>query len=322
MAICGYGNLGRGVESETAKNPDMELIAVFTRRKPAEALKIKANVPAVHVDDAAYWKGKIDVMILCGGSANDLPSQGPGFAKLFNTVDSFDTHAKIPGYFKEVDDAAMSGGNVSVISAGWDPGIFSLMKLYMGAVIPEGKTYAFWGPGVSQGHSDAIRGIKGVINAVQYTIPVDSVMESIRSGETPNLTPRQKHTRLCYVAAAPGEDRGRIAKEIKEMPYYFDEYDTEVRFISADELKVEHGTLPHAGSVIHTGKTGEDNKQVAEFSLKLDSNPEFTASVLIAYARAAYRLAQNGERGARTVFDIPPILLSPFCAEDAIKNFL
>jgi diaminopimelate dehydrogenase len=322
IGICGYGNLGRGAESEIGKNPDMELAAVFTRRKPAGSLSIQAGVPVVHVDSAAEWKDRIDVMLLCGGSAKDLPEQGPEFAKLFNTVDSFDTHAKIPDYLTAMDSAARSGGKLAVISAGWDPGLFSLMRLTMGAVIPAGKTYSFWGPGVSQGHSGAIRGIDGVLGAVQYSQPVSSVMERIRNGEMPELSPREKHKRLCYVAAAEGADKTRIEKEIKEMPYYFDEYDTTVYYITIDQLEAEHGKLPHGGNLIHTGETGGKNSQVLELSLKLDSNPEFTASILFAYARAAYRLSAKGERGARTVFDIPPGLLSVLDHESVIKNLL
>ena len=322
IGICGYGNLGRGIESEIAKNPDLELAAVFTRRKPAESLQIKANVPVVHVDQAAEWKDKIDVMVLCGGSANDLPLQGPAFAKIFNTVDSFDTHAKIPDYFEKVDNSAKSGNHVSIVSIGWDPGLFSVMRLYAGAVLPDGKTYTFWGKGVSQGHSDAVRGIKGVADAIQYTVPVDSAVRRIRDGETPELDAREKHTRVCYVVAEEGADKARIEKEIKTMPNYFDEYDTTVHFISLEELKANHGGLPHGGNVIHTGATGTGNRNAIEFSLKLDSNPEFTASVLLAYARAAYRLFVKGERGARTIFDIPPILLSSLSPEEAIKDLL
>ena len=322
IGICGYGNLGRGVEAEIVKNPDLELVVVFTRRKPAESVQIKSNASVAHVDSGADWKDKVDVLILCGGSANDLPVQGPEFAKIFNTVDSFDTHALIPDYFKAVDKSAKSGNNISIISIGWDPGMFSLMRLYMGSIMRTGKTYTFWGKGVSQGHSDAIRGIEGVVDAIQYTIPVDCVVEKIRKGENPELTTREKHTRLCYVAVAEEADKKRIEKEIKEMPNYFDEYDTTVCFVSAEELKTNHGKLPHGGSVIHMGKTGEVNKHLIEFSLKLDSNPEFTASVLLSYARAAYKLSAKGECGARTIFDIPPILLSTFDTEEAIKNLL
>jgi len=322
VGICGYGNLGKGVESEIGKNPDMELVAVFTRRKPTDSLQIKANVPVVHVDDAAMWKDKIDVMILCGGSANDLPVQGPEFAKLFNTVDSFDTHAKIPEHFKRMDGSAKSGNHISVISIGWDPGLFSLMRLYMGSIIPSGKTYTFWGKGVSQGHSEAIRGIEGVTDAIQYTIPVESAMGRVRSGENPELGAREKHTRLCYVVVAEGADKDRIENEIKGMPHYFDEYDTTVHFISADKMKADHNKLPHGGNVIHMGTTGGGNSQVMEFSLKLDSNPEFTSSVLLTYARAAYRLSAKGECGARTIFDITPILLSGLETEDVISRLL
>ena len=322
VGICGYGNLGRGVEAGIVNNPDMELVAVFTRRNPVESLQIKADVPVVHVDFVAEWKDKIDVMILCGGSANDLPVQGSEFAKIFNTVDSFDTHAKIPDYFKAVDSSAKAGDNISLISIGWDPGLFSLMRLYMGSIIPGGSNYTFWGKGVSQGHSDAIRGIEGVTDAIQYTIPVESAIKRIQDGETPEFTSREKHTRLCYVVAAEGADTARIEREIKEMPNYFDEYDTTVNFISYEELKAEHGKLPHGGKVMHMGTTGEGNNQVIEFSLKLDSNPEFTSSVLIAYARAAYKLSQKGESGARTIFDIPPILLSSRDVEDVMKDLL
>ena len=322
IGICGYGNLGRGVESEVLKRPDMELSAVFTRRKPAESLKIMAGVPVIHVDAAAEWKDRVDVMILCGGSANQLPVQGPEFAKLFNTVDSFDNHIKIPGYFKSMDSSAKSGGYVSIISIGWDPGLFSLMRLYMGAIVPAGKTYTFWGEGVSQGHSDAIRGVEGVENAIQYTIPVDSAIKRIRNGETPDLSAREKHNRICYVVAAEGADKARIEREIKQMPNYFSEYDTAVHFISAGELKENHGKLPHGGNVIHTGKTGGGNNQAIEFSLRLDSNPEFTSSVLLTYARAAYKLSQKGECGARTIFDIPPSVLSDTDAEKLMETLL
>jgi len=322
IGICGYGNLGRGVETEIIKHPDMELAAVFTRRKPAASLQIKANVPVVHTDNVAEWKGKIDVMVLCGGSAHDLPEQGPLFARTFNTVDSYDTHARIPDYFKAVDSSAKSGNNISIISIGWDPGLFSLMRLYMGSIIQDGKTYTFWGKGVSQGHSDAIRQIKGVADAIQYTIPVESAIEKIRKGEKPNLTTREKHTRLCYVVVAEGADRDRIEREIKGMPDYFSDYDTTVNFISQNELKANHGTLPHGGNVIHMGTTGSGNNHIMEFSLKLDTNPEFTASVLLAYARAAYKLSVKGERGARTIFDIPPVLLSRVDADEVIKNLL
>ena len=324
VGICGYGNLGRGVESEIGKNPDMELTAVFTRRKPVESLKINANVPVIHVDDVESWRDKIDVMILCGGSANDLPLQGPVFAKIFNTVDSFDTHAKIPEYFAAVDESAKSGGNISIISIGWDPGLFSLMRVYMDSILRAGKTYTFWGKGVSQGHSDAVRGIKGVANAIQYTIPVDCVLEKIRNGGKPDLCARETHTRLCYVVADDAADKTQIEREIKEMPDYFADYDTTVCFISADEFAANHAGLPHGGNVIHMATTGagSNHAHTVEFSLKSDSNPEFTASVLLAYARAAHKLSGKGESGARTIFDIPPALLSVLNSEALIKNYL
>ena len=322
IGICGYGNLGKGVESEIAKNPDMELAAVFSRRTPADALQIKSNVPVVHIDEALGWKDKVDVMILCGGSKSDLPAHGPLFAKSFNTVDSFDTHAKIPEYYQAVDAAAKAGDNVSIISLGWDPGLFSLIKLYSGAIIPEGKTYAFWGKGVSLGHSEAIRTIEGVEGAIQYTIPVGSAMERVRNGENPELSTREKHERVCYVAVSPGADEAVIEDKIKTMPYYFSDYDTTVYFVTQEELKANHAKAMHGGNVIHTGETGGGNKHVIEFSLALDSNPEFTSSVLIAYARAAYRLSAGGERGARTILDIPPKLLAVEDTEELIGKIL
>ena len=322
IGICGYGNLGRGVESEITKRPDMTLSAIFTRRKPATALRIKSDAPAVHIDSVLEWKDKIDVMILCGGSANDLPVQGPMLAGHFNTIDSYDTHAKIPDYFKEVDAAAERGGNISVISVGWDPGIFSIMRLYAGSLLPDGTTYTFWGKGVSQGHSDAIRGIQGVEGAIQYTIPENAAIERVRSGGNPKLTEREKHRRACYVAVNKGADTERIEKEIKEMPDYFAGYDTDVHFVSQDELTANHSKLMHGGNVIHMGATGAANKHIIEFSLTLDSNPEFTASVLLTYARAAYRLSEKGESGARTVYDIPPSLLFGFDIKEAVKNLL
>ena len=322
IGICGYGNLGRGAETCIAHNPDMELVAVFTRRKPAEALKIKSNVPVVHVDDAADWADKIDVMILCGGSAKDLPEQTPKLAKLFNTVDSYDTHAKIPEYFKIVEESAIAGGKISIVSIGWDPGLFSIMRLYAGSVLPSGDTHTFWGSGVSQGHSDAIRRIDGVADAIQYTIPIDDAVERVKSGEAVKFTNREKHRRVCYVVAKDDADTARIEIEIKEMPDYFADYDTMVYFVSLDELKANHSKLMHGGQVIHAGKTSDGNNQVVGFSLRLDSNPEFTASVLLAYARAAYRLSLSGERGARTIFDIPPISLSAENREEIIKDLL
>ena len=322
IGVCGYGNLGKGVESEIVKNPDMELAAIFTRRKPADSLKTKSAVPVVHTSDAAEWKDKIDVMILCGGSKSDLPAQAPEFARDFNTVDSYDTHAKIPGYLDEVDRAAKAGNNISIISVGWDPGMFSLMKLYSGAIIREGKTYAFWGEGVSQGHSEAIRCIEGVADAIQYTIPVASAMERVRNGENPELTAREKHVRDCYVVIEPGANEKDIESKIKNMPDYFSDYDTTVHFISQDDLKTNHAKMMHGGNVIHIGETGEGNNQAIEYSLKLDSNPEFTSSIMIAFARAAYRLSATGERGARTIFDIPPKLLAEADPEELVKTLL
>ena len=322
IGICGYGNLGRGVEAEISKRPDMELAAVFTRRTPAESLKINTNVPVVHIDQADEWNGRIDVMLLCGGSANDLPEQGPSFAARFNTVDSFDTHAKIPAYFEAMDAAAKAGGKISIISIGWDPGLFSLMRLYMSAIIPDGKSYTFWGTGVSQGHSQAIRDIKGVTGAIAYTNPVPAALEQIKNGESPELTAGEMHTRLCYVSIEEGADEARIRNEIQSMPNYFDAYDTTVRFISLEELKANHAALPHGGKVVRGGTTGENHRQLTEFSLTLDSNPEFTASVLLTYARAAYRLAQKGESGARTIFDIPPSCLLDIGLQDAVKQLM
>ena len=325
IGICGYGNLGRGVEAGILHNLDMELVAVFTRRCPAESLTIKADVPVVHVDDVADWVGKIDVMILCGGSATDLPEQTPALAAMFNTVDSFDTHAKIPEFFAAADAAARASGKISVISVGWDPGLFSLMRLYFGAVLPSGNTHTFWGEGVSQGHSDAVRRVAGVADAIQYTIPLDSAVERVKSGEVAEFTPREKHERVCYVVAEDSStdaDLARIEREIKEMPNYFADYDTTVNFVSLEELRANHGKLKHGGNVIHAGETSAGNSQVVEFSLKLDSNPEFTASVLLAYARAAARLAERGEVGARTVFDIPPSLLAQASWKEIVRDLL
>ncbi len=316
IAILGYGNLGRGVESAVQQNPDMELVAVFTRRSP-ESVKLQtAGVPVLHVDDAPKMKDEIDVLILCGGSATDLPVQTPEMAKYFNVIDSFDTHAKIPQHFAAVDAAASKSGKVAVISVGWDPGLFSLNRLFARAILPDGADYTFWGKGVSQGHSDAIRRIEGVVDARQYTVPVPAALDAVRSGACPTLTTREKHTRECFVVAAEGADKARIEREIVTMPNYFADYDTTVHFITAEEMKRDHAALPHGGKVIRTGKTGfnKETDQIIEYSLTLGSNPEFTSSVLVAYARAAYRLAQKGECGCKTVLDIPPALLSP---EDA-----
>ena len=324
IGIFGYGNLGRGVESAIKQNPDMTLAAVFTRRDPA-TLKIQTEgVPVLHVDDAPSMVGKIDVMVLCGGSATDLPSQTPAIASLFNCVDSFDTHAKIPQHFENVDAAAKASGKVAMISVGWDPGLFSLMRAYTGAVLPSGKDYTFWGKGVSQGHSDAIRRIDGVIDARQYTVPVDEALSAVRSGSAPELTTRQKHTRECFVVAADGADKARIENEIKTMPNYFADYDTTVNFISLEELRRDHNGIPHGGFVIRSGKTGfnEQSNNIIEFSLKLDSNPEFTSSVIVAYARAIYRLASEGACGAKTVLDIPPAYLSSLSNEELRATLL
>ena len=287
IGIVGYGNIGRGVETAVSRNPDMELVSVFTRRDP-RSLKIASKSASVHgIDEAASMKDGIDVMILCGGSAADLPRQGPAFAALFNTIDSFDTHAKIPQYFAAVDDAAMKSGHLSIISVGWDPGMFSLNRLYAESILSDGKHYTFWGRGVSQGHSDAIRTIEGVKDAIQYTVPVESAIRAVRSGSNPELSTRQRHTRECYVVLRDGADRGRVEKAIKTMPDYFSDYDTTVHFISEEELKANHGRMPHGGFVIRSGNTGGGNRHVIEYSLKLDSNPEFTACVLVCYARAA-----------------------------------
>ncbi|MEH2941723.1 diaminopimelate dehydrogenase [Lachnospiraceae bacterium KK002] len=324
IGISGYGNLGRGVECAVKQNPDMELAAVFTRREP-ESLSILTKEAAVcHVSQAEEWKDKIDVMILCGGSATDLPEQTPEYAKYFNVVDSFDTHAKIPEHFANVDAAAKENGHVGIISVGWDPGMFSLNRMYANAILPEGKDYTFWGKGVSQGHSDAVRRIPGVKNAKQYTIPVDSALDAVRAGENPELTTRQKHTRECFVVLEEGADGAKVEEAIKTMPNYFADYDTTVHFISEEELLKNHSGIPHGGFVIRSGKTGreQEHSHVIEYSLKLDSNPEFTASVIAAYARAAYRLAQEGQTGCKTVFDVAPAYLSARSGEELRKHLL
>ena len=323
IGIVGYGNIGRGVEQAIKRNEDMELAAVFTRRDPASVKVATEGTKVVHMDDMLSMKGDVDVMVLCGGSATDLPVMGPEIAANFNTIDSFDTHAKIPEYFANVDKAAKEGNNISIISVGWDPGMFSLNRLYAESILVQGSTYTFWGKGVSQGHSDAIRRIPGVKNAIQYTVPVDEAVDQVRSGSEPKLTTRDKHTRECYVVAQEGANKAEIENAIKTMPNYFDEYNTTVHFIAEEELKRDHSKMPHGGFVIRTGETGEEgNKHVIEYSLKLDSNPEFTASVLIAYARAAYRLNQKGENGARSVFDIAPALLSMKTPEQLRKEIL
>ena len=323
IGIVGYGNIGRGVEQSIKRNDDMELKAVFTRRDPA-SVKIQTEGAEVkHFDDMEAMKDDIDVMILCGGSATDLPVIGPKVAASFNTIDSFDTHAKIPEYFANVDKAAKEGKNVSIISVGWDPGMFSLNRLYAESILVQGSTYTFWGKGVSQGHSDAIRRIEGVKNGIQYTVPIEAAVDQVRSGSEPELTTRQKHLRECYVVAEEGADKPAIEEAIKTMPNYFDEYDTTVTFITEEELKENHSKMPHGGFVIRTGETGcEGNKHVIEYSLKLDSNPEFTGSVLVAYARAAHRLSKKGESGARSVFDIAPAMLSQMTPEELRAHML
>lgn len=322
IGIFGYGNLGRGVELAIAQNPDMETVAIFTRRDPG-TVKTQLNTPVYHADKALEMTDKIDVMILCGGSSTDLPKQTPYLAQYFNVIDSFDTHAKIPEHLKNVDEAAKKAGKLAVISVGWDPGMFSLARAYSGAILPEGKDYTFWGKGVSQGHSDAIRRVEGVADGKQYTVPVESALEAVRKGENPELTTAQKHTRVCYVVAKEGADKAKIEKTIKEMPNYFADYETTVHFISQEELDRDHGGIPHGGKVIRSGVTGNgENKHVIEYSLKLDSNPEFTASVLVAYARAAHRLHAEGVTGGKTVLDIPPIYLSAQSREDLIKALL
>ncbi len=324
IGIMGYGNLGRGIENAIKQNSDMELVAVFTRRSP-ESLKINTPTAVVASSaDAKNWADKIDVMILCGGSATDLPMQTPEFAKTFNVIDSFDTHAKIPEHFANVDKSAKESGKVAIISVGWDPGMFSLNRLYASAILPDGKDYTFWGKGISQGHSDAIRRIEGVKNAKQYTIPVEAALDSVRKGENPELTTRQKHTRECFVVLEEGADAERIENEIKTMPNYFADYDTTVHFISEEELLQNHSGIPHGGFVLRSGKTGAnlEHNHLIEYSLKLDSNPEFTSSVLVAYARAAHRLSQEGVSGCKTVFDIAPVYLSSKTNEELRATML
>ena len=312
IGILGYGNLGRGVEYAVRQNSDAELVAVFTRRDPATVKINTPNVPVVEISEIENWKDKIDVLILCGGSATDLPVQTPEYAKLFNVIDSFDTHAKIPQHFANVDKSAKKSKKIAIISVGWDPGLFSLARVYTNAILPYGRDYTFWGKGVSQGHSDAIRRIKGVKNAKQYTIPVATALEAVRSGKNPELTTRQKHIRECFVVLEEGANAAEVEHQIKTMPNYFDEYNTTVHFISEEELNKNHSGLAHGGFVIRSGRTGENNQHghIIEFNLKLDSNPEFTANILVAYARAAYRLHSEGQSGCKTVLDIPPAYLS------------
>ncbi len=324
IGILGYGNLGKGVELAVAAAPDMELAAVFTRRDPSTLTIKTAGVPVLSTSEVESWKDKIDVMILCGGSATDLPVQTPQYAKLFNVVDSFDTHARIPEHFANVDASAKEGGNVAVISCGWDPGMFSLARVYSNAILPDGNDYTFWGKGVSQGHSDAIRRIKGVKNAKQYTIPVESALEAVRSGKNPELTTRDKHTRECFVVLEEGADAAVVEKEIKEMPNYFADYDTTVHFISEEELLKNHSGMAHGGFVFRSGKTGADKEHnhIIEYSLKLDSNPEFTTSVLVAVARAAFRMHSEGTKGCKTMLDIPPAYLSDKSGEELRAHLL
>lgn len=324
IGILGYGNLGRGVECAVKQNDDMELVAVFTRRNPEDVKILTETATVCNVADVEDWKDKIDVMIICGGSATDLPKQTPVYAKMFNVIDSFDTHARISEHFANVDAAAKEGGHVGIISVGWDPGMFSLNRLYANAILPDGNDYTFWGKGVSQGHSDAIRRVEGVKDGKQYTIPVEAALKAVRNGENPELTTRQKHTRECFVVLEEGADAAKVEEEIKTMPNYFSDYDTTVHFISEEELKANHSGIPHGGFVLRSGKTGWDgeNKHLIEYSLKLDSNPEFTSSVLIAYARAAYRLASEGQIGCKTVFDIAPAYLSAKSGEELRKHML
>ena len=324
IGILGYGNLGKGVESAIAQNPDMELAAVFTRRNPEQVTVRTKGVQVLSADELDHMQGDIDVLILCGGSATDLPEQTPKYAAMYNVVDSFDTHARIPEHFAAVDKAAREAGKTALISCGWDPGMFSLNRQYASCVLPEGQDYTFWGRGVSQGHSDAIRRIAGVKDARQYTIPVESALEAIRSGETPELTTRQKHTRECFVVLEEGADAAKVEETIKNMPNYFADYDTTVHFISEEELKEKHSGIPHGGFVIRSGKTGwnKENQHVIEYSLKLDSNPEFTSCVIVAYARAAYRLYKEGQTGCKTVFDIAPAYLSAKDGAELRKSLL
>ena len=324
VGILGYGNLGRGVECAVKQNADVELKAVFTRRDPATVKPLTEGVPVYSVKDVEAHKDEIDVLIICGGSATDLPNQTPEYARYFNVIDSFDTHAKVPSHFANVDKVAKENGHIALISCGWDPGMFSLNRLYANCILPDGNDYTFWGKGVSQGHSDAIRRVKGVKNGKQYTIPVDSAIAAVRNGENPTLTTRQKHTRECFVVAEEGADLKQIENDIKTMPNYFDEYDTTVHFISEEEFARDHAGIPHGGFVFRTGVTGwnRENKHVIEYNLKLDSNPEFTSSVIVAYARAINRLHSEGVNGCKTVFDIAPAYLSPLSGDELRAHLL
>lgn len=321
LGILGYGNLGRGVENAMKLNNDMELCAIFTRRNPQD-VKVNSNTPVVSVNDIEQWKDKIDVLIICGGSATDLPVQTPKYAEMFNVIDSFDTHARIPEHFANVDKVAKDSNKIAIISLGWDPGLFSLNRLFGNIILPNGKDYTFWGKGVSQGHSDAIRRIKGVKNAKQYTIPVEEALASVRNGENPELTTRQKHTRECFVVLEEGADAKQVEHEIITMPNYFSDYDTTVHFISEEELIKNHSGIPHGGFVIRSGETSVGTKHVIEYSLKLDSNPEFTSSVLVAYARAAYKLNKEGQSGCKTIFDIAPTYLTNKTNKELISTML
>lgn len=322
IGVFGYGNLGRGVLDAISQNEDLQAVAVFTRRNPNSIRLEYPEIPVISADDASQYKDKIDVMILCGGSATDLPVQGPEVARYFNIIDSFDTHAKVSEHFERMDEVLRKSGKIGIISVGWDPGLFSINRLYMSSILPEGKDYTFWGKGVSQGHSDAVRRIKGVVKAVQYTVPIEETVDRIRKGEKADFTPRQRHKRVCYVVKADNADAERIRDEIINMPYYFSDYDTTVNFITEEEFDSRHSGLPHGGFVLRNGTTKGGNNHIMEFSIKLDSNPQFTASVLVAYARAAYRLYKNKEIGCRTVFDIPPALLSPKDYMTIIKEML
>ncbi len=322
IGIYGYGNLARGVEAAVAAAPDMDLCAVFTRRSPDKLAIATPTAQVVSSAEVESWKDRLDVLVICGGSATDLPEMTPRLAKIFNVVDSFDNHSHIPEHFAAVDASAREGGNTALISCGWDPGMFSLNRLYANAILPDGKDYTFWGRGVSQGHSDAVRRIEGVLDARQYTVPVEDAVRRVRAGENPELSTREKHTRECFVVAAEGADKDKIREQIVTMPGYFADYDTTVTFITAEEMKRDHSGLPHGGSVIRTGQTGKGVKQIIEYSLTLDSNPFFTGSVLTAYARAIYRLSQRGDTGCKTVFDIAPIDLMPISREEAIAHML
>lgn len=323
LAIYGYGNLGRGVECAVKQNPDAELVAVFTRRDPS-SIKTLTGIPVYSANDILKFQDQIDVLIICGGSATDLPKMTPYLAKYFNVVDSFDTHANIPAHFANVNQAASESGHTALISAGWDPGMFSIARIYASSILPDGQDYTFWGRGVSQGHSDAIRRIEGVLDARQYTVPVPQAVEAVRTGKNPQLTTREKHTRECFVVAAPGADKTKIEQEIKTMPNYFEDYDTTVTFISMEEMQRDHAALPHGGSVIRTGKTGLSGEcsHVIEYSLKLDSNPQFTSSALVAFARAVNRIHAKGGNGCYTVFDIAPAELSPLSGDELRAHML